>query len=403
MSHIGAGQGSNSINVRLFNERVILTALRRLGQASKADLSRYANLTNNTAGLIVRELENRKLIQTQGKREGSRGQPATLLSLNPEGAYSIGVKVGRRSIDTLRVDFSGRVLAQRRSEQAFPLPEEATARILDDVAALRREIPPAAAARLAGLGIATPYNMGSWRRELDIPSDAFRFWNDYDIATRLAEETGLPVFRENDGTAAVVAELFQGHGRHLNSFVYVFIDAAIGGGIVLNGEYYRGVHGNAGDIGIMPVPPSRLSTAPAPTRSLDILLTRASINSLIRHLRGNGVAIHSQAELAAAIGIHTRLVDEWLDDCADAMVGPLLSATCVLDVEAIVLDGDLPSRVRQDLIERLNNLLAAAVPESREPPAILPGMVGREAAAVGAAILPLHLNFSPNREILVGQ
>jgi hypothetical protein len=30
-------------------------------------------------------------------------------------------------------------------------------------------------------------------------------------------------------------------------------------------------------------------------------------------------------------------------------------------------------------------------------------MVGREAAAVGAAILPLHLNFSPNREILVGQ
>jgi hypothetical protein len=40
------GQGSNSVNVRLFNERVILNALRRLGQASRADLSRYVGLTN---------------------------------------------------------------------------------------------------------------------------------------------------------------------------------------------------------------------------------------------------------------------------------------------------------------------------------------------------------------------
>ena len=48
------GQGSNSAHLRQFNERVILTALRRLGEASKADLARVANLTNNTAGQIVR-------------------------------------------------------------------------------------------------------------------------------------------------------------------------------------------------------------------------------------------------------------------------------------------------------------------------------------------------------------
>ena len=38
-----------------------------------------------------------------GKRTGSRGQPATLLCLNPEGAYAIGVKLGRRSVDKPRL------------------------------------------------------------------------------------------------------------------------------------------------------------------------------------------------------------------------------------------------------------------------------------------------------------
>jgi hypothetical protein len=47
-------------------------------------------------------------------------------------------------------------------------------------------------------------------------------------------------------------------------------------------------------------------------------------------------------------------------------------------------------------------LLAAAAPEAREPPALLDGTGGRDAAAVGAAILPLHLNYGPSQQILFG-
>lgn len=62
------GQGRNSLNAGLFNECSILSALRRLGSASKADLARHANLTGNTGGVIVRDLEAQRLIQTEGKR-----------------------------------------------------------------------------------------------------------------------------------------------------------------------------------------------------------------------------------------------------------------------------------------------------------------------------------------------
>ncbi len=394
------GQGSNSVQVRLFNERVILAALRKLGQASKADLARYAQLTSNTAGVIVRELEAQKLVRSEGKRSGLRGQPATLLSLNAGGAYSIGVKVGRRSLDTLLVDFCGRVLERHHHERAFPMPDEAMSLVLEDVGTLREAIPSTAAARLAGIGVATPYHLGSWRRELDIPSEAYTAWEDFDIAERLAAATGLAVFRENDGTAAAVAELFQGHGRTLDDFLYVFIGTAIGGGVILNGNYHRGASGNAGDIGLMPVAPSRLATAPRPNGPYDILLTRASINSLIRHLRGSGVPVARRAELDAAIAAHPELVQEWLEDAVDALVAPLLAAACVLDIEAIVLDGDLPKALVTDLVERLGRALPDAAPESREVPELRLGTTGREAAAIGAAILPLHLNFSPTSEIL---
>jgi predicted NBD/HSP70 family sugar kinase len=283
------------------------------------------------------------------------------------------------------------------------MPDEAVGLALHDIAALRKAVPQSGRARMAGIGLATPYDMGSWRRELDIASDAYRVWNEVDIAARVAAETGLPVFRENDGTAAAVAEMFRGRGRELDSFVHVFIGAAVGGGIVLNGEYYGGKTGYGGDIGLMPVGRSKLATAPEPSRSHDILLTRASVNSLIRHLRGNGVAISSRSEVEEALTHHPDLVAEWLDDCADALVVPLLSAARLLDVEAIVIDGDLPKSIKEDLLERLGPLLEEASPEARKPPRLLLGMIGREASALGAAILPLHLNFSPSREILVNQ
>lgn len=394
-----SGQGSNSVQVRHGNERVILTLLRRLGTAAKADLARHANLTANTVGQIVQGLETAGLVRSDGKRHGERGQPATLLCLNPQGACSIGVKAGRRSLDTILVDFTGRVLEQRHRECPFPLPEQAVAMLVEDIAAVRGTLAAAhRPAHLAGLGIATPYSLGCWQRELDIPTEAYRAWNDFDLAARLKAETGLPTFSENDGTAAVVAELFLGRGRELNDFLYVFIGSAAGGGVVIDGNYHRGAHSNAGDLGLMPTSLSRLSSAPEPAGRREIVLTRASINALIRHLRSSGVTVTTRDELDAAIASHPTLVDEWLNDCADALVEPLLSAACVLDVEAVVLDGDLPRPVLESLVERLRRLTLAATPEGRAMLPIGLGQVGRRAAAIGAAILPLHVNYSPSRD-----
>lgn len=398
--HTPCGQGSNSAVVRQFNERIVLAALRRLGEASKADLARHVNLTQNAAGQIVRDLEQQNLIRTSGKRVGQRGQPATLLRLDPAGAYAIGVKLGRRSVDSLLVDFSGKILKARRHDRAFPSPEEALRLIRDDVAALRRAVPEQGRARLAGVGLALPYNLGAWRRELDIPEAISAAWNGFDLEGRLRAVLDLPVVVENDGNAIAVAELFGGHGRELDDFAVVYIGTALGGGLVLGGTYRRGVHGNAGDFGLMPVAPSRLPSAPRPDGPFDILLNRASLGSLLRHLRWHGVAADTEHALERATATHRPLVAEWLDDCADALCAPLLGIAAMLDLQAIIIDGNFARDLLTELIDRVRRALARAAPEAREPPALRLGTMGPNAAARGAATLPLHLNYGPDQELL---
>src|SRR5689334_19468833 len=154
-------QGSRSVLLGDYNERVILSTLRRLAPASKADLARRVGLTSNAAGVIVRKLEDSGLVRTVGKRYGGRGQPATILELDPEGAYSVGVRIDRDLVETVLVDFRGAILHRARLD-ALPEPAAAIAAVSDSVRRFRRALGPNRRSRIAGIGLATPYNLGSW-------------------------------------------------------------------------------------------------------------------------------------------------------------------------------------------------------------------------------------------------
>lgn len=400
----GGGQGSNSALVRQFNERVILAGLRRFGRASKADIARHAGLTFNAAGVIVRELTRAGLVVEQGKHHaGGRGQPATILALDPRGAYAVGVRIDRGALETVLVDFAGHPIERRYRALPLPPPRETVAMLADDIAALVAALPPGDAARLVGLGLGVPFNLESWLEQLDLAPETYRQWESFDIAAALGAATGWPVTVENDGTAAAIAELFYGVGRHTDDFLYFFIGSAIGGGVVQAGQYVRGVSGNAGDVGMMPVPRSRLASAHTPRRPFDILLGRASLNALIRHLRHRGADIAGLDGLVAATRDHRAATEEWLDDCADALAWAVLSAVAVLDVPQVVIDGDMEPALLDDLVERLRRALDFNSPESRPGPNVACGSFGVDAGAVGAATLPLHLTFSPHAAILTGQ
>src|SRR5579862_115904 len=103
-------QGSNSVQVRHYNERVVLDTIRKLGEASKAEISRSAHLTPPAVAGIVDGLVDAGYIEIKSKRLGHVGSPSIMYGLAAQGAYSIGTHVGRRSLDCILINFTGQTL-----------------------------------------------------------------------------------------------------------------------------------------------------------------------------------------------------------------------------------------------------------------------------------------------------
>ncbi len=399
-----SGQGSNSVQVRQFNERIVLQALRRLGGASKSDVARASRLTANAVGMIARHLEHQGLVVAQGKKyDGRRGQPATMLALNPAGAYALGVRIDRGLLETVAVDFCGAIVARVVHEGTLPRPDVTFDQLARDVETVSAALPVGVRGRIAGLGVAMPYDLGSWLRELQPAPVEFRLWDGIDVAAELTRRTGLAVIVENDGTAAAVAELFYGAGRGSDDFLYISVGAAVGGGVVLDGQYLRGSRANAGDVAMMPVPPSRLPSAAVPGRAHDLLISRASINALIRHLIATGATIGGRGELAGAIAAHPAATAEWIEDCVAALAWAVLSAAAVLDVPLVVLDGDLERPLIERIVAGLAARLAEGAPESRPAPDVRIGSFGLDAAALGAATLPFHTIYGARPAVIAAR
>ena len=77
----------------------------------------------------------------------------------------------------------------------------------------------------------------------------------FPLATALMNELGLPTILENDANAAAVGEMWQGAARGCRTIICVTLGTGVGGGIILDGELWRGVDGAAAEIGHMCVDP----------------------------------------------------------------------------------------------------------------------------------------------------
>ncbi len=397
------GRGSNSAKLRRYNERIVLQILRRSEAASKADLARAAKLTSAAVGGIIQALMDDGLIMATGKRhDGGRGQPATILKLAPRGAFGFGVRIDRTNLEIVLLDFEGNLIGSRVYDMILPSPAQTLEIVLRDLESLKSLLSPEEQSRITGIGVAQPFNLGAWLDELGLPPASFREWDSFDITKALETATGLPVFHENDGTAAAVAELFYGHGRHNDDFLYLFLGSAIGGGLVLGGDVVRGNSGNAGDVAMMPVPPSKLSTAPKSGKPWSLLLSRASLVSLARHLSPDDFAKLSRMDLQKAVEQGDPAATEWMADCIDALAPSLSSAYALLDMPLVIIDSDLEGLFAERLVESLQTALVEAAPEARDPPCVLFGSFSQDAGAIGAASLPMFFNFSPRAAILTG-
>ena len=97
-------------------------------------------MSTQTVSIIVERLLDDGLLLKQDRVRGRIGQPSVPLSLDPEGAFSIGVQVGRRSTEVLVLDFTGKIRHQQALQYEFPDPDLVLPSIAAALKAVRRKL-----------------------------------------------------------------------------------------------------------------------------------------------------------------------------------------------------------------------------------------------------------------------
>jgi predicted NBD/HSP70 family sugar kinase len=389
-------RGSSQGGLRQYNERVVLQAIRLHGALPGADIARVTRLTAQTVSLITKRLLDDGLLLKGAPQRGKVGQPSVPLALNPDGAYAVGIKVGRRSLDVVLVDFTG--AARQRWSLDYVHAEPAT--LLHEIAQrlkdVRRKLGPTRWPAVQGVGIAAPLNLGGWQQLLGLPPEVAQQWQQFDLAAAVQQFTELPVTLVKDTAAACVAELVAGRGRSVKSFLYIFVDTFIGGGLVLDSHLHGGLHGNAGAVGSLPLwLAGREGAAPAQ------LLSVASLLTLERAFAEAGLALDAVGDDRALQPPWWPLTQAWLAAAAAAIAQAVQCAACLLDLEGVILDGNFGRGLLAALLAETRAALARYDWEGVTQPELMAGTIGSDARALGGALLPLYANFAPDRDLFL--
>lgn len=382
--------GTNLERAGDHNQRVTLHAIRINGPVTRTELAHMTGLTGPSITNITNRLLKDKMILKAGHARGSRGQPASRFVINPDSCYSVGLNIDRDHVTLVVLDFVGGIRARVSREIAFAKPQAVRTLVQRSIGDMLRKA-GIARGRLIGAGIAFPDDLT--RTQLPDQPDDYSVWASVRVDDLIRDVLHIPVFVENDAAAAAIGEMQFGAGQRYRSFFYLLVTAALGGGLVADGSYFRGANGRSGEIGWLHAPDYR---------GRDTQLQRiVSLSALYARLSTAGVRVSSPGELAA-LGLESQgVIERWIDEATEALLDSFVAINCLINPEAILIGGRLPANLVDQLAASLNARLAES---AAQVPAVAPvarATMADDAPAVGAAILPFSDRFLPTRYALL--
>ena len=377
--------GLSQRGVRDHNERLLLSLIQRHGGLPASDLAKRAGLSPPTASSILRRLEAEGLVEKGAPVRGKVGKPSTPMQLSQDGAFSFGLKIGRRSADLVLMDFAGKTRHEKQLNYDRPLPQVLFAFVAESITDIMDAMTEEQVGRICGLGVGAAFELWNWPDEAAQRRAEFVEWKTVDLRAELHDLTGLPISLLNDATAACQAEHTYGRGKEFRDYAYFFIGAFIGGGIVLDHSVYQGRQGNAGALGSL--------RSIGPNGESMQLVEMASIRQLEQRLHEVDLEPRQLWSDPESWTNLSRYVDPWLRQTAQELAKAALSVCSVIDFEAILIDGAFPEEIRIELVERVRRYVITQDTRGLFAPKIEAGSIGRKARAIGAATRPIDAQF----------
>jgi len=247
---MGYRQGDDTADharVRQLNMAAVMRCLHLNGTLSRADVSKKLELTRSTVTNIVNELLRRRLVvETTLNRTGA-GRPGLLLEINENGGFAVGVEIDVGRVAVIITNMKALILWEKT--EFFPAgeSEETVIRMAEGLVDEALEQGRAYGLRPLGIGVGV---IGLVEVETGVLLHAPALgWSGVPIRAWLTQRFKLPVHVESEANAAAIGYSRYGEVAGSLHLIYLSIGAGMAGGLMLDGQIYRGSGGMAGHIG----------------------------------------------------------------------------------------------------------------------------------------------------------
>ena len=220
-------------------------------------------------------------------------------------------------------------------------------------------------------------------------------WRSIPLRDLLSDKTELPVAVDNDANCAAFAEWKYGAGTGHRNLVLVTLGTGVGGGLILNGELYRGSNLAAGEIGQMSVDHDGVDGPYGNCGALERYIGHQQISEMARTSYSEAGREVTDAEctpeaLAEAAHQGDEIARRVWNRVAEYLGTVLASIVYLLNPDAIVVGGGVAHAgevLFEPLRERVRSMLSKEFFERFD---ILPAELGNTAGIIGSAALAVE-------------
>jgi predicted NBD/HSP70 family sugar kinase len=386
---------------------LVLDTIRAARASSRVELAAATGFTGATISEVVRELMVDGLIVEAGRGAPTGGKPRTLIQLNPQARYSVGVQLERNTCVIVIVDLVGRQVARTSFQGPAAMPPDRALRLV--AAQVDALLATAAVDREKVLGVGLvgygPQDRGAGLLLTPQPTDE---WLNYPVARQLTESLGLPVLLDNDAAAAAIGEYWLGAVDPRSTYGCIYMATGIGGGVVVAGEVYRGSSSNSVEIGHISID---VDGDECPCGNVGCLENYAGPSAVVRQARVTpGLAqrlaldpadddfLAEFARIAAAANAGDPAARGLVERSARYLGSAAVTLSSLFDVDTIVLAGPsfaVAGSIYQAVIQQEVDRRTFA--RRVHPVRVVPSVNGSDAAAIGGAVLVLQSGLALGR------
>lgn len=235
------------------NKLLTLNKIRADEPTSRAQIAKETRLTPPTIGHIVKELIDEGIVRESDQATSHRGRKPTMLMINKEAFFIIGVDAGPKTINCILTDLSGKVIERSTFAMQRSVSNESfMATMKKGIQAVIENT--SVSSNIAGIGIAM-HGVVDVDAGISVIAPNLNLKN-VPLKAELEKAFGLTVKVENDARAMALGESWFGKHGNLNNMLAINIGHGVGAGIILNGKLYHGAMDIAGEIGHMMIDPN---------------------------------------------------------------------------------------------------------------------------------------------------